>query len=183
MEWFVKEHAELSTWKHKLQPCPCSLSCSVKSLCLNNTTTRKACGETPAGFQRQSIPNIDGSHDGTVYELRQNCDGFCEPGTQCTYDANGDLLTTSPGAGSADRYSGGCTRGIDPNPDHMFGDAAPYYCALELEEIGTGVPSLRYYEYVRPNNSGLKCDPNPIAFITESCYQCNVRQRMYPGFK
>ncbi len=109
------------------------------------------------------MANTGNYHPGTVYETRENnCPDDFQPGNQCTYDANGKLLTNPPGAGSADRYSGGCggLTGMLWSSNHIQGDAYPYECAKQLDPTqSSGL--LADYEKVRPTNGGSQCKQGP----------------------
>ena len=161
--WYRKEMMELQTWLPKVKPCPCNLSCfdPPYTYCFGLLTQprvdHKICPTAPPGFMK---PAFDGGyHPGMSHELRENnCPDDCQPGNQCTYNANGNLLTDPPGAGSADRYSGGC--GVLYSSNHRQGDVLPYDCALQLDP-GESLGLLDYHDEIRPPNGGKACAPGP----------------------
>jgi hypothetical protein len=67
-------------------------------------------------------------HPGTVFSMRSRADGSGHA-NQCTYDGNGDLLLTPPGAGTVDWFRSG-TR------THYNHDVAPVYLANRLDGGG-----------------------------------------------
>ena len=167
--WYLQEKPELNTWLPKLEPRPCTLACYVPGYvhwCWGNVARvdYKICPSAPKGFTYLTFQGFGGYHPGTVYELRENnCPDDCQPGNQCTYDANGNLLTTPPGAGSADRYSGGCGNNWagTHSPNHVTGDKDPYDCAVQLDP-NEALGLLDYYEEVRPTNGGQPCATGPF---------------------
>jgi hypothetical protein len=172
VDWFAKELAELPTWLPLLKPCPCSLGCTgtfdfpetgCQGLRWHRVRRKyKICPYLPDGFVRMTFPNWGNHHPGTTYELRENtCENrgnSCSPGNQCTYDSDGNLLTTLPSAGTADRYSGGC--GTLFNSPHVSGDVDPYECAKKLDRR-YGLRLVNFYYKVRPANGGKACAPMP----------------------
>jgi hypothetical protein len=161
--WYRTEVAELQSWLPKVKPCPCNLSCfdPPYKYCFGYFTKdrvdHKICPTAPPGFMKPAFNG--GYHPGMTYELRENnCPDNCQPGNQCTYDANGNLLTTPPAAGSADRYSGGC--GTFYNDNHRQDDVLPYDCAKQLDPNET-LGLLDRYEDVRPTNGGMPCVQGP----------------------
>ncbi|MFN7843702.1 MAG: RHS repeat-associated core domain-containing protein, partial [Pirellula sp.] len=168
--WVTMEIAELNTWLPKLKPCPCDLSCFILPLKIGicpfyftyrNRIDYPICPDrAPSGFTDLGFwANTGNYHPGTIYELRENnCPDTCTPGNQCTYDANGKLWTTSPAAGSADRFSGGC--GVIWNSNHRQGDVYPHDCATKLDPSGA-LGLLALYDQVRPLNGGKPCTPGP----------------------
>jgi RHS repeat-associated protein len=167
--WIQNEILELNTWLPKLKPCPCNLTCKIPghTVCLGMKwvppTTVTPCRTAPPGFVDMGWQtNIMGDHEGAVYELRENnCSGTCEPGNQCTYDAQGTLLTQPTGAGTSDRYTGGC----GASSDHYYADKKPWDCAVDLDKNSGNQPSplnvlaQTLYFTVRPINGGKPCDP------------------------
>ena len=181
LDWCIKELNELSTWLPKVKPCPCALGCRMNfhvytsSRCGPDSWEQKCreykiCPTAPPGFMYIKPADLFGYHPGTMFELRENtCDNggkSCNPGSQCTYGSDGKLLTTAPGAGSADLYSGGC--GTFWNSYHRQGDVGPHECASELDKL-YGLKMLDKYHEVRPVNSGKKCEPMPVGctFVAE----------------
>ncbi len=162
-DWYRRERNELNTWLPKLKPCPCTLACKGKpQRGRPGCPDHKICPTPPPGFTYLLNPNTGNYHPGTVYELRENnCPDDCQPGNQCTYDADGNLLTDSPGAGSSDRYSGGCGSFLSIySPNHVKGDKEPYDCAKQLDPHET-LGLLDVYEEVRPTNGAAPCAPGP----------------------
>ncbi len=180
LDWYIKELNELSTWLPKVKPCPCDLGCKMtfrvpkSSRCgplrwEEECRNYKICPKSPLGFKYIKPADLFGYHPGTFHELRENtCDNggnSCNPGSQCTYGLDGKLITSAPGAGSADRYSGGC--GEVYNTKHRVGDVLPHECASELDKL-YGLKMIDKYHEVRPVNSNKKCVPMPGGCMTAS---------------
>ena len=110
-EWFDIE-GKNKDWHDQLLSCPCNKD-----------------DASPVFWQGSAYwPNGVPYHDGGKYDLRSlpTAGGH---GTQCIYDANGNLLMTPPGAGSADyvaftglKHPLGALR-------HFDHDVVPYYFA------------------------------------------------------
>lgn len=184
VDWYTKELGELQEWLKKVKPCPCSLACTgtfyVPKTSRSGPTTwsticrdYKICPIAPDGFTFIEPSDAFGYHPGTAYEIRENTcdDDGCNPGSQCTYDDSGNLITKIPSAGTVDRYSGGC--GKLWNANHRDGDVLPADCAEKLsKESGTQV-FLDYIEKVRPTNSGEKCSEAKIS-ICKTCSEAQI---------
>jgi len=176
--WIQAEILELNTWLPKLKPCPCNLTCNVTghTACFGTMyvppTTVTPCRTAPSGFVDMGWQtNIMGDHPGGVYELRENnCSGTCEPGNQCFYDDQGRLLTQPNGAGTADRFTGGCGFSWD----HVNGDKKPWDCAVDLDKNSGNQPyplnvlAQSLYFTVRPINGGKACDPTIWTVVAPS---------------
>jgi hypothetical protein len=165
MNWYNEEKKDLS-WTDEIPACPCSILCTKTETCWAG-----ARDPTPIEFERSYICNPNsrewsgpssawnvfnqffwtelwGSyHDGGNYELRSITG---KHGNQCVYDSSGDLMSTPPAAGSADKCA--------PNgPDGDFGghqenDVEPHTLAAEL-----GQEYIDLYHEVRPVNGGKPC--------------------------
>lgn len=188
LAWIAKERAELATWISKIEPCPCSLACTVKFECnkcssngvkrkINHTQKYRSCPYLPRGWAFEGT-DILGYHPDPNRQIgirTTNCEsGTCTPGNQCSYDRNGNLITSPPGAGSADRYAGFCPGRWDDwrswfgtlNPLHMLGDVKPFDCAVELQKE-LGIPAIAFYYTVRPVVK--KCSNTPFSLFEYSC--------------
>ena len=160
--WFVTETAERNTWLPKLRPCPCTLSCKDPPfyLCgvyINGGGTHHPCPTPPPGFAY--VVFDVGQHLGRDQELRENnCPDDCQPGNQCIYKSDGNLATTAPAVGTADRYSGGC--GAVWSSNHVQSDYYPYDCAKRLDPTAT-IGLIALPDAVRPTNGGKPCVKGP----------------------
>jgi len=159
MRWVTDETDSLASWVSKIKPCPCTLKCKLK-YCDGTIEEQVICKTRPQGF---GLATQTGTHPGSEYDYRENsCEnGWDTPGNQCTYGADGRLLTTHPGGGTADRYGGGC--GMLGNPNHLSEDVIPWQCAQSLENRGHH-DVMGAYERVRPINGGKPCDATERVF-------------------
>lgn len=157
--WLRRELSDMS-WVNKLPACPCSINCFQERwyYCRGRLTSYEnkkwICDEPPPGFSWGGIgfwlsEFFWDYHGGGRYELRS-----MPGGTQCIYDAEGELMSTIPDAGSADRYP-------PPTGNHREGDVFPFDCARCLDEVHRTQNFVRKYYQARPLNSGKPCQGGP----------------------
>ncbi len=132
-------------WYEELPDCPCSLSEIPE-----NNQTPGFDGRWSDSFCYQIF--TDTYHYGAETEIRwiPTTQGA---GQQCTYDSNGNLITSGIAAGSPDRRSpGGCF----PNPEHTSLDVKPW----ESNNDST----IACIEYLKrwPSNQGNCGNSNPV---------------------
>ena len=139
-------------WYEKLPDCPCTYKAAQDS------AKKSGSGWMDCGGASQT------HHYGATNEVRWAPKGPNKPGQQCTYDANGDLITSGIGAGSPDRVSPhGCewysvnSNSVQSFYGHQSQDVSPW----------TKIPC---HEYLKnwPPNQGNNCSnkKNPAADIS-----------------
>ena len=98
-EWLALEKAS-TAWVSALPKCPkCVIISAGKA---NNPDATVWTDPNPGFLAKMALAKY---HPGAVYEVRNVKGAAGAPsGNQCTYDAKGILMTTSPAAGSADLY-------------------------------------------------------------------------------
>ncbi len=137
--WFNKEKQDIG-WVNDLPDCPCKLDMS---------------GEKPKSpskeFSEPSTIKSQVLHPGAKWEIRSN------DGQQCCYDEDGNLLTSGPGAGTADKVSPGFFN--LKSPLHFKADVLPFLIAYYLDGNSHGKHVDQYID-VRPPNAGKGCPTN-----------------------
>ena len=129
-EWLLLENQERD-WLNDLPACPCHIS-----------------GVDPKTW-RELMEASQTFHSGGKWETRsKNSTTSYGAGSQCVYNASGQLMTAAPAAGSADRYSPATTIGIIR---HFYHDVQPYLLAMQIGRIDD-------YFRARPVTGGTCCD-------------------------
>jgi hypothetical protein len=152
-KWYAAEKADPS-WIEPLPPAPCKLEFDGHKW-LNPDPVVWDNPHRP--FQGQKY------HPGAVTEIRtvKTRAGSRGQGEQCTYDANGNLITHGPGAGTADRYSPNFWVGF-LGGGHLEADVKPFDYALDLDRNGwNGGGYVQKYIEVRPNDNKNNAPQNP----------------------
>jgi len=139
MRWYNRDVRRGNEWLNDIPDCPCTKPNTIVSL------TWSASPFDPA------------YHPGCTSCIRSNSAGTTS-GQQCCYDADKNLITNGPGAGTSDR-----TSPIASVPHHYFNDVRPY---LVCDKAGL----LDKYLERRPRNRGKDkkgnpCPENPIIRI------------------
>ncbi len=135
-------------WYEPLPPCPCTYKEAQDS------AKRAGSGWLDCGAASQTY------HYGATNEVRW-AGKSGDPGQQCTYDSNGDLITSGIAAGSPDKVSPQTCGDLSWNmvvnvPQHYKNDVYPY----------GNVPCSDYLKDW-PSNNANKCAPaNPVNDIT-----------------
>jgi len=164
LDWYNDEKADMD-WLDDIPACPCSIMCSVTKTCWSGSrdptpityVTSEICNpdsdiwSSPSSawniFNRFYWTELWGSyHDGGHYEIRTLPRNHNGHGNQCIYNSDGDLITTTPTAGTADKAAPGSGNG------HHEHDVAPYECTQSLGDEYVD----KYFE-VRPVNGGKPC--------------------------
>jgi len=140
-------------WKDALDGCPC---------------TRTAAQSHPR-FVDATHLLTENYHPGAVWEYRTSTDAVgtynsptlpagsptLRPGQQCTYSADGQLITDGPGAGTPDAYAPEVTwpgQGVVSDNSHTFWDVAPFDAGMSWRE---------YHQTWTPNNTN-RCLTNLV---------------------
>jgi len=143
--WYQDAKRNLK-WLKALPSCPCSLT-------LHCTVGNKfeALNPDPKIWKDPSDKG-PGVHTGATWNMRSKptSDGAAQ---QCSYDANGRLITWGPGAGTADRYSSFF--------NHVADDYTPAMWAIQCDRLRKNESCIRQYLEVRPINNGNNCARNP----------------------
>ena len=136
-----------------LPQCPCSIKCDEACFYMlngkpgyHNICAPKGWSLGSPFFYPTYLPVL---HPGAVWDLRS--DGG-PPRTQCTYDANGNLITNGPGIGTVD---------TEELPGHYRKDVVPANYAIELNGGTLGGCWFNMYKRMRPLMNGNKCSRNP----------------------
>jgi len=144
-----------NNWYDNLPNCPCSYDEAKK---LNERSNPKGewldCGEASQDY-----------HYGATYEIRWAPSEAGKPGQQCTYDIDGNLITSGIAAGSPDKVSpracgfidGALNFDISTPQAHNKKDVEPW-------EKG-GISCIEYLKDW-PANNGSSCSENPINGIS-----------------
>ena len=136
--WFNKQKTDMG-WVNDLPDCPCKLDMSGGE---PKSPSKEFSG--PSTILKQFL------HPGAKWELRS------KEGQQCCYDADGNLLTSGPGAGTADKESPASKLN---SPFHFVADVLPFFIAYHLDKNTHGDHVDQYIE-VRPPNVGQGCPVN-----------------------
>ena len=140
-KWMESQKREGLSWTKELPDCPCQLS--GKDGNFENPNPKEFDGPAPI---------VDPAlHPGASYELRSI---GTETGQQCCYDANGKLMTTGDGVGTADKFSP-----TKNKKGHYVEDVVPFVIAMRLDGGKFGKNVQRYVS-VRPPNVGKGCPTN-----------------------
>jgi hypothetical protein len=161
----LREH--YPRWKNSLDGCPC---------------TRTAAQANPRFIDSTNFLITKIYHPGAVWEYRTSNDAvstyssptlpdgspILRPGQQCTYSADGLLITDGSGAGTPDAYSPEVTRtgqGLVSDDSHTFWDVSPSNSEMSWQE---------YHQTWTPNNAN-RCPTNFVAvFETNSFVNTNI---------
>lgn len=163
--WYDKAKKDMA-WIDKLPPCPCNI---MKAVSCNYTYGYGAMSGTITSYEPENFDHdvwyrshsfwwvqtfYFDYHPGAGYELRtKDSKQYGGAGQQCNYDANGNLITHGPGAGTADRSG--------PGGNHVEEDVNPFDWAYELDgNQYTGTYTDMYRE-VRPPDKKNNCPKNP----------------------
>ncbi len=174
-DWYKIQGA--TGWTSLLPDCPCSIKKTIKrTICVTdaaggalvNVTEDRIANPNPTRWDDPSGRLLwfnrnfrTDYHPGATYDMRssKSYDGH---GQQCTYDANGKLITHGFGAGTADYYAQDTILGFY---SHQVDDVAPWEWALACDG-GTPGKNVELYIKARPTNQGKgpdgkKCPTNP----------------------
>lgn len=143
-----------TTWYTALPDCPCKYSDAQRL----STTLCPAGSWSDCGLANQSF------HYGATYEVRWFPSVIGNPGQQCTYDINGNLITGGLAAGSPDKVSPlDCSSVTSRTIDHYCSDVLPWGDLTYLG-ICSNTASVPCWQYLRewPANNALACSSNIV---------------------
>lgn len=149
-DWYEGEKKKGNKWNDGLSACPCKIDGTK-------------CPD-PDKWENPS-DSLHGYHKGASNCMRSKTAGG-QPGEQCCYDKNGNLITSGTGAGSADKASPGSGIGdalhnVFSPSGHQAQDVRPYDMARDLDGGDTG-PNIDKYNEVRPSNNKNNCPKNHV---------------------
>jgi hypothetical protein len=158
LEWY-DEQVRLGRPNYgALATCPCNIGCD-RLVCIPLgiglppiiNRIRDFCAPEGWYFPPAQWTYLPRYHPGAVKDMRSNAG---PPYVQCTYDANGDLITTGPGIGTIDE-------GSIPFEGHIGLDVWPVDWVITLEGgVLQGGCWFNMYKRMRPPRTG-KCKRNP----------------------
>lgn len=141
--WIEAEEAD-TKWRSSLPECPPCLSKKDKGF----SSPKSSTWDKP-----HKVTNPDRFHPGGVWEIRTVKGNSYGSGNQCIYDANGKLITSGYGRGTADRMQ---ASGKFATIGHWFNDSGhighdvnPFNLAYSLDENSLGT-HVDQYIAVRP---------------------------------
>jgi hypothetical protein len=165
--WVDKEKED-SDWLDSLPDCPCDVEDSRKA---------------SEVWHPPSALFVASYHPGADVCIRSKIQGSgdpAEPGQQCCYDKNGELITRGAGAGTPDKVSPDCDGDFEhimQTSGHQVEDVLPFDRAVELDQLQDSInqssknPTTRQrppstknqdrYREARPPNNGNDCPENP----------------------
>jgi hypothetical protein len=130
------------TWLQTLQNCPCTVPTDQNgNLIVPDGSLWSPCA-----------PDF---HPGAVFCMRSDCDSIPDgaPGQQCCYDANGNLITVGPAAGTPDQVAP-CGSIFGDIGTHLDEDVDPFRFCMDAGMVDC-------YLFHRPPNNGNNCACNP----------------------
>ncbi|HYC40453.1 MAG TPA: hypothetical protein VEB63_08180 [Chitinophagaceae bacterium] len=133
-------------WYDKLPDCPCTYK-EAQTKAKQSGSGWMDCGKANQTY-----------HYGATTEVRWKPNKPGQPGQQCTYDAEGNLITSGVGAGSPDKVS---PQGCGPQDGIQYGEVRNFL-GHNAQDMQTW-ENLPCWQYLRdwPANNGNKCATNP----------------------
>lgn len=154
-KWEFKVKDCPTVWYSGLPDCPCTYAIARG---LGKTTS-------PAGEWKEGlISTVETYHYGAAKDVRWEPAVSGWPGQQCTYDANGKLITGGIAAGSPDKVS---PKSISPEMCmHNIADVVPWGGSIATCSNGNAQP-VSCWEYLTgwPANKGVGCSNNVVTGI------------------
>jgi hypothetical protein len=135
-------------WYDKLPPCPCTYT-EAQKLAKQNGSGWMDCGAANQTY-----------HYGASTEVRWKPSKHGQPGQQCTYDANGNLITSGIAAGSPDIVS---PQGCGPQDGISYGEIRNFP-GHNWNDMRTW-ENMPCWQYLQdwPANNANNCSPsNPV---------------------
>ena len=169
--WVKAELADLKktpNWTANLPDCPCHIKRTIRCMLRSGPSYEYSIDPPESNkFDQPHIPTRVGHfHPGACLEIRTKAANAAGAGQQCTYDRNGDLITSGFAAGSPDRVQavGGFAAAINYifDREHILIDVSPFELAWELDKPDPPGKHVAEYLKARKPNAGVNCKSNEI---------------------
>lgn len=182
LDW-VRRESRSKDWANEIASCPCTLAGAEGERYRHKGVERVRNpnpypGDRPDGWNGSSeievetaCPSwscssmlVDRYHPGATTCCRQTSPSpHPTAGQQCCYDANGELITSGSGAGTADRGR--------PGPPYWWTkhdrwDVVPFDSAEELDRLRGGSYYRELYARARPQDNRRGCKDNPSPWVS-----------------